>query len=100
MTFVSYYDYIKSDQWYQLTAPIRQRNGGICEVCQMRYGDSIHHRTYIRLGAEDADDLLHVCNPCHRLIHHKKGAGYIWQSRLEFVKQLQIEISGEQEIDL
>lgn len=94
---IDYYEYINSQQWYLLTLPVRQRNNKLCELCNMRYGTCVHHRTYRNLGNEQPEDMLHVCVYCHRLIHHKKGGGYLWPSRLPFLQQLQNEILRELE---
>jgi len=93
---LNYYVYIKSDEWYSRSAPIRNRNAGICECCNMRYGVSVHHKTYIRLGNETQEDLLHVCRECHEMIH-QKGKYPIWKSRVEFLHFLRSEISNELE---
>lgn len=89
---IDYYEYIKSQQWYTRTASIRKRNGGICECCNMRYGDSVHHRSYEHLGDERDEELLHLCTPCHREIHGKKQKNYfIWPSRRTFLNYLKLE---------
>ena len=84
---VNYYEYIRSKEWFERTAPVRKRNEGLCEVCNLRYGEDVHHRTYDRLGNEDLDDLLHVCRTCHAMIH-RKDQGVIWKSRLPFLREL------------
>lgn len=84
---VNYYEYIKSKDWFERTALVRERNNRLCEVCDMRYGEDVHHRTYERLGAELPEDLLHVCRTCHGMIH-QKGNGFIWKSRLPFLREL------------
>lgn len=58
----------------------------------MRYGDSVHHRSYENLGAEKDEELLHVCTSCHREIHGKKQrAFFIWNSRRELLNELKQE---------
>ena len=91
---IDYYQYIKSEQWYKRTESIRKRNKGICECCNMRYGDSIHHRTYKRLGNELDEDLIHLCDQCHKMVH-RLGIFFIWPSRVEFLNQLRKEIKDE-----
>lgn len=94
VTFViKYYEYIRSEQWYTRTAAIRKRNGGICECCNMRYGDSVHHRSYANLGNEKDEELTHLCTPCHREVHGKKQkAFFIWPNRRSHLILLQLEV--------
>lgn len=93
LNYMDYYKYIHSPEWFTRTELIRKRNNGLCECCVMRYGTCVHHRTYERLGEELDSDLLHVCIYCHRMIH-KKGKYFIWESRLDFLTQLQGEVDG------
>lgn len=99
MTFVNYYKYIKSPEWFARTESVRKRNSGLCECCNMRYGICVHHRTYARLGNELDADLLHVCIYCHRMIH-QKGWYYIWSSRLVFLVELVNEMAKEMNPEL
>lgn len=88
---INYYEYIKSTEWYERTKEIRARRGGRCECCLMRNGSSVHHRTYERLGNELPEDLIHVCDCCHKMIHGL-GVFFIWSSRIPFLKTLQLEV--------
>lgn len=88
---LNYYNYIKSVEWFAKTLEIRKRNGGRCECCQMRNGSSVHHRTYERLGEELPEDLIHVCDCCHKMIH-KIATFFIWDTRKAFLSQLQLEV--------
>lgn len=85
-----YYSYIQSAAWFTRTASVRIRNKGLCELCCLRYGSVVHHRTYDRLGQEDEKDLLHLCTACHRLVHGL-GEAFIWPSKREFLIILQHE---------
>lgn len=89
---VNYHEYIKSKEWYERTEPIRIRNNFRCEVCNMRFGEHVHHRSYERLGHELMADLIHVCDPCHKIIHGiYVPLFFIWPERQEFLKQLTME---------
>lgn len=87
---LDYYVYIKSEAWFKRTEPVRARNGGMCECCDMRYGDSVHHRSYERLGHELDSDLIHVCTPCHKAIHELDRA-FVWDSRVKILDELRRE---------
>jgi 5-methylcytosine-specific restriction endonuclease McrA len=62
-----YWDSGKSNDCYVCGAPYRQ-------------GMHLHHRSYRRLGAEYLDDLVAVCESCHRDIHAEwDGRGeHLW----------------------
>lgn len=88
---IDYYVYIKSPEWFKRTESVRARNRGICECCNMRQGSCVHHRSYENLGKEKEEELLHVCEICHNMIHKKKK-GFIWPSRIGFLILLQQEV--------
>lgn len=90
---VNYYEYLQSPEWEKLTEPIRERNGGLCECCNMRYGSEVHHRTYDRLGQELPEDLIHVCNQCHKMIEGILPICfyYVWDSRKTILENLREE---------
>lgn len=89
--FVDYYAYIQSPAWYTRTLEVRKRNRGKCECCCMRSGSAVHHRTYERLGCELPEDLIHLCDLCHKMVH-KKGSYYIWPSRVPVLEKLRLEM--------
>lgn len=89
---IDYYSYIHSEAWFQRTEQVRKRNGGTCEVCNLRFGAVVHHRTYQHLGEELDEELLHVCKSCHEAIHGLTTRKFfIWPSRLDFLCLLQHE---------
>lgn len=91
---INYYEYINSDEWYKISEPVRKRNGGICECCNMRFIQVVHHRTYKNLGKEQPEDMLGSCVPCHEMIHRIRKH-FIWNSRKPFLEQLQKEADKE-----
>ncbi len=52
---------------------VRARSGGRCEValdCCTTWAAQVHHVVLRSAGGADtADNLLHVCMPCHNWIH-------------------------------
>lgn len=90
-----YWEYINSEQWADKTELIRERNGGVCELCQMRLGWYVHHRTYARLGEELESDLILLCYWCHQTVHQLCTDHYIPEGRIKFLKELQEEIFKE-----
>lgn len=71
---MSYRDYLRTPEWRRTRAAALLRAGNACSL-DVTHGDEldVHHRTYERLGAELASDLVVLCRPCHRL-HHREHA--------------------------
>ena len=90
---VDYYTYIHSDLWFARTELVRKRNGGICELCNLRFGQVVHHRTYEHLGEEKDHELIHLCVECNNAVHGKaKSRFFIWPSKLKLLETLQNEM--------
>jgi hypothetical protein len=71
---------------------MRERSGGICEVCAVAYATNLHHRkNRSQGGGHDPTNLLHLCGSgttgCHGFItgHPKLSYeyGYSVRSRLD-----------------
>ena len=45
---VDYYEYLQSETWLARAEKVRERNGGMCECCNIRFITDNHHRTYER----------------------------------------------------
>lgn len=75
---VVYEEYIHSPGWRRKRADYfssgRPRH---CQGCMDRDIKSVHlhHKTYERLGHEDLDDLVAVCQNCHQMIHDRYDLG-------------------------
>lgn len=74
MSRVNYHAYLMGQDWATLRERVRQRAGNGCECmidgvrCWQRQ-EHVHHKTYKNLGHEPLEDLMAVCNDCHRRIH-------------------------------
>lgn len=69
MTQAAYQAHLASADWQAIKADVMHRAGYRCEACGQPYGLQVHHRTYERMGNEQADDLICLCRDCHRKIH-------------------------------
>ena len=71
-----YQAYLASREWAVRREAVRKRSGNQCERivagvrCQAKH-ESTHHTTYARIGHELLDDLMAVCNDCHRYLSGK-----------------------------
>lgn len=64
----------------------------MCECCCLRYSTAAHHRTYERLGDEKDEDLIGLCDLCHKYVHGFIPTLDIFQSRSEVLKKLRTEV--------
>lgn len=70
----SYAAYLRGEHWRAFKAafvPRRTRNHNpVCEFCLAGHKRlDLHHRTYKRLGAEQAADVVLICLDCHARVH-------------------------------
>jgi len=66
--------YLGSEFWAQKRHAALERANYTCEICRKAPATEVHHKTYVRVFNELASDLMAVCSPCHREIHHHKPA--------------------------
>ena len=71
-----YQVYLASREWAVRREAVRKRSGNRCERTledQRCVGqqESVHHLTYARIGNELLEDLLGVCNDCHKWLSGK-----------------------------
>lgn len=79
-----YHLYLCSREWAQKKEAVRQRCGGVCEVCRERDMEAVHHLTYIRKYDEHLEDLQGCCRSCHDYIHHRKGTTDSMLTKIDF----------------
>jgi len=65
-----YREYLFSDKWKSKKNQVIERGNRICEICEKRYIEHTHHRTYKKLYNEPLEDLLGLCWECHGNIHN------------------------------
>lgn len=65
----NYTEYLKSRHWRSLKRQYRLERNWSCYCCGVEDGLHLHHLTYERIGEEDLDDLLPLCERCHAAIH-------------------------------
>jgi 5-methylcytosine-specific restriction endonuclease McrA len=67
-----YAKYLLTTQWTKKRQAALRRAGSRCQICNAEKRLDVHHRTYDRLGAEVAADLIVLCRACHKLFHQKR----------------------------
>lgn len=66
-----YRRYMRSPAWLEKRAARLRLDKGLCVRCGAR-ARHVHHVSYLRLGAEEMEDLLSLCLPCHEAEHGRK----------------------------
>lgn len=68
-----YPEYLRSAYWKKVRENVLRTRGKRCELCGTgRFSSTVlhvHHLTYERVGAEQADDLAVLCRDCHKSLH-------------------------------
>lgn len=76
----AYKAYINSDAWKDVRKRYRRERPWACAVCGAKRGLHLHHRTYLRLGREELDDLIPLCQKHHRQTHLLASGGELWDA--------------------
>lgn len=77
---MDYRDYLKTPHWQQVQQAALARAKHRCQVCDGRDRLEVHHRTYVRRGREQPEDVTVLCHGCHETFHkqrklaHTRGA--------------------------
>ena len=61
--------YLRSDHWRAVRTAALERADYRCAVCNSPEHLDVHHRTYVRIGAEAPDDVTVLCRDCHQTFH-------------------------------
>lgn len=67
----SYKEYLVSDAWREKRKQVLIRDKLRCQLCGNDKNLQVHHVTYDRIYNEELDDLITVCNNCHKTVHGK-----------------------------
>lgn len=65
----SYRKYRETDKYKQKKEQVLRRDGLQCQLCGTGKNLLVHHITYRRLGNEPLEDLITLCENCHKAVH-------------------------------
>ncbi len=70
--------YLSSPEWAAKRVEAFAQLGAFCAKCGALNALHVHHLTYAHLGDEPIEDLIVLCDVCHRLVHqiHDSYKGY------------------------
>lgn len=74
-----YEKYLKTPEWKQKRDAALERDGYRCRACDSDKKLEVHHRTYVRRGNEDLNDLTTLCESCHEHFHEKMSQDEIME---------------------
>ena len=61
-----YQQYLQTPEWFARRTAALRRAGYRCQLCNRTGRLEVHHRTYERRGNESPEDLIVLCDECHR----------------------------------
>jgi 5-methylcytosine-specific restriction endonuclease McrA len=62
-----YLSYLASEAWQLKRWDALERARFLCQRCGRSEATDVHHRTYVRLGHELPEDLVALCEICHKI---------------------------------
>ena len=66
-----YHAFLRSVEWQVIRYNALRKAGKKCEGCQSPFRLQVHHLTYKRFGGKELpQDLMVLCEPCHRAYHN------------------------------
>lgn len=65
----AYQRYLRSPEWRKRRRAALERDRHACQWCGCRYRLQVHHLTYERFGNERLEDLVTLCDDCHKGVH-------------------------------
>lgn len=65
----AYGEYLKSGAWEDIKKNYFNGKKKSCEVCNSTAKVSLHHKYYAERGQEKIEDLIALCDVCHKEVH-------------------------------
>jgi 5-methylcytosine-specific restriction endonuclease McrA len=79
-----YQEYLRTYAWINIRHTVLVRDSHKCRLCNDGNNIHVHHRVYPTvLGKESLDDLISLCESCHRLFHNQKSIIQVAQEKRE-----------------
>ena len=68
MQFNSYEEFLNTEEWKQVAAMVKERDGHKCVICGSTENLNAHHIGYDG-DCLDENDIVTLCNRCHECLH-------------------------------
>lgn len=72
---ISYKEYLQEDHWQFIRKLALKRADFQCERCKTAINLNVHHITYENLNHEKPEDVIVLCENCHKTIHRFDAGG-------------------------
>lgn len=67
----SYKDYLKTYDWNETRKTVLKETNYKCQLCGAKNVKlNVHHNTYENIGNEHREDLIVLCDDCHKKFHN------------------------------
>lgn len=83
--FATYTEYLQGSHWKGLRKALCLKPESHCAGCDKKHHLQIHHVSYSRLGSELPDDLVVLCEWCHKRVHEELDRLYPGQTTAQKV---------------
>ena len=68
MEFENYKEFLKTEEWKQISQMVKERDGNKCVICGSTENLNAHHIGYDG-DCLDENDIVTLCNRCHECLH-------------------------------
>ena len=68
MEFENYKEFLKTEEWKQISQMVKERDGHKCVICGSTENLNAHHISYDG-DCLDENDIVTLCNRCHECLH-------------------------------
>lgn len=68
MEYKSYDEFLNTEEWRQVAAMVKDRDGNKCVICGSTENLNAHHIGY-EGDCLDENDIVTLCNRCHECLH-------------------------------
>jgi hypothetical protein len=66
---MNYNDYLNTEHWKHFRKETLKFYNNRCVICSSEKNLNVHHKNYSNRGRETFNDVIVVCNKCHKEIH-------------------------------
>ncbi|WP_092921302.1 HNH endonuclease [Romboutsia hominis] len=78
--------FYRSDDWIFTRDSVKQRDDGMCKLCERKHSDVVHHIEPLKEAWSlrfNIDNLICLCNRCHYYVHKKYDKGGSVESQMK-----------------
>lgn len=86
-TWMEYDDYLNTPWWRKIRRKRIEHDDMKCHDCGASMPLTVHHLTYDNLGCEPLDDLVTLCQRCHKRRHDSDEAARLKQQALNAIAE-------------